>query len=80
MLFEEQVHTGRSLGVWPSPSGKTLPAGTLLCSRKSDMDNVRCRAFNGASWDDDTKAGPYGTHGVFLLNTEASQSHHHNDT
>lgn len=80
MLFEEQVHTGRSLGVWPSPSGKPLPAGVVLYSRQSDMDSVRCRTFNGASWEDDTKAGPYGTHGVFLLNTEASQSHCHNDT
>jgi len=61
VLAVEQVHTGKRLGVWPSPSGETLPIGLLGTSMHMDeIDPIICKTFNGTGWEEDPSNGPHG--------------------
>lgn len=60
LLFQEAVHTGKTAGVWPSPSGKMLPGGSVLFSRQVGMESATCRRYNGAKWEDDPSSGSFG--------------------
>lgn len=61
VLAHEKVHTGKNLGVWPSPSGEALPGGKVLTNYwLDDATEVNCLTYNGTDWEDDLSSGPHG--------------------
>lgn len=57
----EQVHTGRNLGVWPSPSGQVLPAGPVFSSFDIQLRaSAFCHTYNGTDFEVDIDGGPHG--------------------